>query len=408
MTPEVHGIRAGEEVAAADFSVLCRDAMLNGCKWDPQVGDKNTLASFPLVLKSSSWRRLASLAEQLTEESVEAEAEILGREVLLKDLGLPTALRGILAKKSALTPSLGRVMRFDFHPTGDGWKISEANSDVPGGYSEGSYFTSLVARHFPTLRPAGLPGDAWADALADGIPQNGAVALLSTPAYMEDHQVIALLAKKLRERGCRAHLAKPEQISWRNRVAHLETAWHQGPLDAIVRFYQAEWLSRLPMRTGWPLFFREGITPVVNPASAIITESKRFPLTWEKLSVKLPTWKALLPETRDVWDAGWSNDDGWLLKTAFCNTGDTVSMHELMPAKQWARVRLDAFLRPGNWIAQKRFHSVPIATPVGSRHVCVGVYTVNGRAAGAYARLSEKPLIDFAATDVAVLVEEDD
>jgi hypothetical protein len=38
----------------------------------------------------------------------------------------------------------------------------------------------------------------------------------------------------------------------------------------------------------------------------------------------------------------------------------------------------------------------------------VGVYTVNGRAAGAYARLSEKPLIDFAAIDVALLIEEND
>jgi hypothetical protein len=33
---------------------------------------------------------------------------------------------------------------------------------------------------------------------------------------------------------------------------------------------------------------------------------------------------------------------------------------------------------------------------------------VNGRAVGAYGRLSEKPLIDFAAVDVALLIEEDD
>jgi len=49
-----------------------------------------------------------------------------------------------------------------------------------------------------------------------------------------------------------------------------------------------------------------------------------------------------------------------------------------------------------------------VSTPIGLRHVCVGVYPVNGRAAGAYARLSEKPVIDFAAADVALLLKNDE
>ena len=35
------------------------------------------------------------------------------------------------------TPAMARVVRFDFHPTSEGWKISEANADVPGGYLKG-------------------------------------------------------------------------------------------------------------------------------------------------------------------------------------------------------------------------------------------------------------------------------
>lgn len=42
------------------------------------------------------------------------------------------------------------------------------------------------------------------------------------------------------------------------------------------------------------------------------------------------------------------------------------------------------------------------------QHLCVGVYTVNGKAEGAYARLSEKAIIDFEAADVALLIEDDD
>jgi hypothetical protein len=91
-----------------------------------------------------------------------------------------------------------------------------------------------------------------------------------------------------------------------------------------------------------------------------------------------------------------------------CNTGDTVSVRELMTPAQWLRTRLAVGFSPSNWIAQRRFESVPVSTPAGPAHVCVGVYTVNGRAAGAYTRLSKKPLIDFSATDVALLLENDE
>ena len=36
-----------------------------------------------------------------------------------------------------------------------------------------------------------------------------------------------------------------------------------------------------------------------NPGCAILTESKRLPLVWDQLGIALPTWKRLLPETRD-------------------------------------------------------------------------------------------------------------
>jgi glutathionylspermidine synthase len=225
---------------------------------------------------------------------------------------------------------------------------------------------------------------------------------------MEDHQVISFLAAKLRERGCKTHLAKPEQILWRDGTAHLDTVWHRGPVDVIVKFYQAEWLSRLPEKHGWKNFFRGGKTPVTSPVSAAVSESKRFPLVWNNLSTELPTWRALLPETRDPREAPWERDDNWLVKTAFCNTGDTVSVRTSMKPRDWLFTRLSAKLSPWNWVAQRRFESVPVATPMGPRHACVGVYTVNGRAAGAYARLSVKPIIDFAAADVALLLDDNE
>jgi glutathionylspermidine synthase len=402
------GLRAESPLETKTFEEIRRRAALEGCKWDLQVGDVATLASYPLVMKQSVWDGLAAQAEQLTAEAVAAEEEIARRPELLGRLGLPRALERVLADEEPPPPAAGRVLRFDFHVTTEGWRISEANSDVPGGFSEASPFTAMMVEHYPGLQPAGDPAAAWSNTLAKSAGPGGVVALLSAAGYMEDHQVVAFLAERLRARGCRPHLAKPEQLQWHEGRAHLETAWHRGPLDAVVRFYQAEWLSRLPVETGWKKFFRGGRTPVANPALAVISESKRFPLLWDDLATELPAWRALLPETLDPRQACWSNPDGWVLKSAMCNTGDTVSIRGLMRPRDWLETRLRASLAPSGWIAQRRFESVEVSTPDGPRHVCVGVYTVDGRAAGAYARLSERPLIDFAAVDVALLVEDDD
>ncbi|MDR3459143.1 MAG: glutathionylspermidine synthase family protein [Verrucomicrobiae bacterium] len=388
-----------------DFSALRRQMLLEGCKWDAQVGDECTLAPFPLVMKRSVWNRLTVQAEQLTTEAFAAEQEIAQRPDLLRQLGLPQALQAVLADGAPLTCAAGRVIRFDFHFTTGGWRISEANSDVPGGFTEASLFTKLMARHHTQLQPAGDPLAVWCDALAVAAGTGGIIALLSAPGYMEDHQVTSCLAMHLQRRGCRPHLAKPEQIQWHEGIATLKTSWHSGPLDLVVRFYQAEWLTRLPAESGWRYFFRGGKTPVANPALALISESKRFPLVWNQLSTRLPAWRHLLPETRDLRDAAEFNEENWLLKTALCNTGDTVSIPRLMPAHLWRQTKWRARLAPGNWIAQRRFESVPVPTPIGPRHVCVGIYTVNGKVAGAYTRLSAKPVINFAAVDAALLID---
>lgn len=399
-------ISAEEPIDDSSFSAVRRQAMLEGYKWDSQVGDLTALASFPLVIKQTVWNQLAAHAEALTAEAIAAEKEILERPELLRLLGLPSALRKVFLDRDPLTPAAGRIIRFDFHPTTAGWRISEANSDVPGGFTESSHFTALMARHYPLLRPAGNPAETWCDALAASAGANAHIALLSATPILEDHQVNAYLAARLRERGCHTHLAKPEQIAWHNGFAHLDATWYRGPLASIVRFYQAEWLPKLRQHAGWRCFFRGGQTPVANPPSAVLSESKRFPLAWDHLRTDLPTWRKLLPATLDPREVSSFGDDNWLLKAAYCNNGEAVSMPQLMNPRHWRAIQWRARLWPGNWVAQQRFESIPVATPLGPRHVCIGVYTVNGEAAGVYARLAEKPLMDYLAMDVALLIDD--
>jgi hypothetical protein len=386
-----------------EFARLRRRLVLDHFKWDPQVGDVETLARFPLVLPAATARGLAALAEALAAETALAERELLGRPDLLRRLGLPRRMFRVLADPAVdPSPAAARVIRFDFHPTADGWRISEANSDVPGGYAESSHLPRLMAEHWPQYRPAGDPAGALAQAIHEYHGAPGRVGLLAAPGYVEDQQVVACLAAELRGRGWATVHGRPGQVEWERGRARLRSL----PLDVVVRFFQGEWLARLRDPARWRPLFRGGRTPVCNPGPAILAESKRFPLVWDELTTPLPTWRALLPETRDPRTTDWVRDPDWLLKAAFGNTGDEVIDPTAVPSRVWRRAAWEVRLRPRAWTAQRRFAAVPVQTPAGPMFPCLGVYTVDGRAAGIYGRLSPKPLIDYTAVDVAVLVRD--
>jgi glutathionylspermidine synthase len=395
-------LRAGESLPPDVFTDIRTKLMLRHCKWDPQVEDISTLAPFPLLMRRSEWSRLCADAESLAAEVIQAERELLERSELHATLAVPRPLRKALCAGSP-PPVAVRLMRFDFHPTSNGWRISEVNSDVPGGFCEASEFPRLVSPHVSLTETPADPGAMWADALSHRA--GGHVALLVAPGFMEDQQVVGYMGGLLAERGITPHLIDPAQLAWRDGHAYLRDL----PLVAVVRFYQAEWLARLPRRHRgcWLPLASCGRTPVTNPISAVLTESKRFPLIWDRLRTGLRAWRRLLPETRDPRDAPWRTDDGWLLKSAFCNTGDTVSAASLTPAKDWRKTQWLARLFPRQWIAQRRFETLPIDTPLGDMYPCVGVYTIDGRAAGAYVRLSHRPIVDYRAIDAALLIEPD-
>jgi hypothetical protein len=389
----------------ADFDRVRRRLVLDHFKWDPQVGDVSTLAPFPLVLPADVVAGLGELAEALAAETVAAEAELLGRPDLVGRLGLPRAVRRILADPRAEpTPAAARVIRFDFHPTADGWRISEANSDVPGGYAESSHFPRLMGEHWSDLRPAGDPLAALVEAIHARAGGGGRIGLLAAPGYMEDQQVAAGLADEFRRLGWKTAIGHPGQVEWDGDLARLRVPGGAVAVDVVIRFFQGEWLARLRGVGRWRRLFRGGRTPVCNPGTALLSESKRFPLVWDDLRTPLPAWRTLLPETRDPRAVPWRRDGDWLLKGAFSNNGDEVIDRARSAPRDWRRLARDVGLRPRAWAAQRRFAALPVDTPAGPMYPCLGVYTIDGRAAGVYGRLSPRPLIDYAATDVAILV----
>ncbi len=387
------------------FARVRRRAIFDCCKWDPQVGDSAAIAKHPLVVARGAWLDVVRSAEALARETLAAEAEIVRRPELHKRLGLPRAVRLALRRAASDGPASGtaRLIRFDFHFTDEGWRISEANCDVPGGLNEASGFPPLLAPHYPWAAPVGDPAADYAEALAARAGTGGTVVLAHATAFSDDQQMMTFVGRRLAAKGLNVHLASPSHLRWRGDRAWLDAAWWQGPVDLVVRFFPAEWLNGLPRASDWPRFFAGAGTPLSNPATAIVAQSKRFPLVWDSLETPVPTWRALLPETRDVRDTPWRTSDEWIVKPALGRVGEGIGMRELIDAKEMRSITRDARLWPGSWVAQRRFRVVPAEVANTRVFPCLGVYTLDAKVVGAYGRLAARPLIDSRAADAAVL-----
>jgi len=403
-------LRFGPAIKEDDFRCIRQRMSLDFCKWDVQVGDISTLFPQPLLISAATWEHLSGLAERLATELDKAQEELLSRPELFDALGLPKALRSCFENQflRSQIPSM-RTLRFDFHLTTDGWRISEVNSDVPGGFAEASRYAQLMSQCCCKTRPTGDPATEWTEAVLEVIGGSGRVALLSAIGFLEDQQVTAFLAGQLQTRGIETFLVHdPTQFRWRDGIASVRWAGRDIELNAIVRFYQAEWLAKLPRRTNWRTLLFASRIPVINPALSLLTESKRFPLIWNQLSCQLETWRTLMPESQDPSKCNHQDDGGWVIKGAYANNGDEVFMAGIADVRVWGKISRLAKRRPNAWVLQRRFEAVPVHSDAGPLYPCIGVYTINGRAAGVYARAGVRPIIDYSALDVALLIAEDE
>ena len=98
-------------------------------------------------------------------------------------------------------------------------------------------------------------------------------------------------------------------------------------------------------------------------------------------------------------------DDDWIYKPALGRVGEGISIKGAITEKERLRIVKAARRDPGNWLAQRKFNSRPLTDVNGEVfHLCVGVFTVNGKSAGLYGRISPYPRIDDRAKDIPLLV----
>lgn len=403
-----HGLAATPTFEAEQMIRIRRDAISLAGRMDPQVFDQCGIASFALKIRPDTLEHLFSEAELAWRELVDFERRLLTSSSLWKRLCLPRRLTALMQSGSAHQQKSVRYARFDFHPTSTGWAVSEINADVPGGLLEAGPLAHIVAREVPS-EVSFIPQPARVLAAAIDAACNthdGVIALLHATSYSDDAQVMHCVRRELEALGRRAALASPLHLCLVNNQPHLTTTNEQ--VAGVFRFFPAEWLANLPRRGTW----REAVTHadlvVCNPLSAALLQSKRLPLLASELNHPLPVWSRLCPPCSALGARVFRRqlaEDHEVLKPAWGRVGAGVCIRGVTGDKETRGATISARLHPSQWLVQQRFTSVPVMVADIPQHVCLGVYVVNGRAAGIYGRVARQPLIDSRAQDIAVLVE---
>jgi hypothetical protein len=119
------------------------------------------------------------------------------------------------------------------------------------------------------------------------------------------------------------------------------------PVAAIVRFYQGEWLARLPHRTGWRHLFAGGVTPVAKPRRRDPFRIQAFAAAvWTNCG---PTCQRFVDTCRRRATAGHTlaaRRESWPAQDRVLQHGDSVTLRESTPRPKWLRTWLDVLASP--------------------------------------------------------------
>lgn len=381
-------------------------------KWDPQFLDNNTIAKYALVLTKEEHKELEKLTLKLDEETRRAENFLNLNSKCSKSLKLPRKIKKEIKSMKNYEPDRNiRLMRFDFHPTVDEkWAVSEVNSDVPGGYAEGSLMPLEAMKYLEEKYSFISFGDILVGAITKKVPKNGRVMLVHCTCYSDDRQVMQYLGDRLKAEGYTVIYGAADHVRFKDNKAYCILDGNEGNIDVIVRFDPIEWLIDIKPKK-WQGYFNT-VTTSCNHPIAIFAQTKRFPFVWdelEKQGMDFSGWRELLPETISIKELKKRKDkEMYIFKPANGRVGEKISIKEACRDDEYKKILLDVKLRPWRYVAQKRFESKPLKGEQGEEyHVCIGSYTVDGCHGGYYARISDTPRIDSNAADIPVLIEGD-
>jgi len=387
-------------------------AIFDACKWDLCVNDKNTLSEYAIVLDYEDYQLLKNATNKLSRETIDAELFLKDNKDCIKNLALPSHIIKQLSKFSNYDQSKHiRLMRFDFHPTTNGFKISEVNSDVPAGFAEASALNEIALNYIDNSHDFFAPKN-FSDQLVLNIKTHmhaqDYIALIHCTAYSDDRQVVEYIGNALKKEGIMPIYLGPDSIAFEDKKAVSLQKYSQHSLGGMIRVFPIEWLVDLPKKIKWDGFF-DTITMCCNHAIAIYAQTKRFPLVFDALKKRglvFDAWEQFLPKTYDPRAVKKRIDSSMIIiKPALGRVGEDITIDGTMPQKTIAQIKKLAKRYPKDFVAQEKFESVPLAAEDKSLyHACIGAFSINGEFAGLYGRLSPSPRMDRDAIDTPVLV----
>lgn len=194
----------------------------------------------------------------------------------------------------------------------------------------------LASRLFSGLRPHGDLAQGITQGFESLLKGQGSIGLVHATSYSDDRQVVEFLSHSLRDKGFNTAIIAPDHVQWNGSKATSIALGQECELDGLVRFFPAEWLIDLPRSSQWPKYFASNL-PACNHPAAILAQSKRLPLVWDKLKINVPTWHELLPVTVDPKRIDFRQYE-WILKPAFGRVGEDVSIREVITQREWKRI----------------------------------------------------------------------
>ncbi|MBR6253642.1 MAG: glutathionylspermidine synthase family protein [Clostridia bacterium] len=385
------------------------DAMFDCYKWDPYFLDNNTIAQHVLILTKEEHELLKKYTEELDEETRNGEVFLNAHKEYIKPLALPRGIRKDINNITNYDPQKNiRLMRYDFHPVENGdFALSEVNSDVPGGFAESSLLPVLAKNTIGENNYTNIDfSESLINAIVSKTKANGNIMLVHCTSYSDDRQVMQFLGDKLEKLGFHILYGAGDHVVFKDNEAYSILSGNECKLDAIIRFTPLEWMIGMKPKR-WGGYFYTTTTSCNHPI-AIYAQTKRFPLVWDELEkngISMQTWRKLLPDTIEVKDV--KGKEGYIFKPACGRVGENISIKEACSKEEYSKILKDVKRHPKQYLAQKMFKSRPIKSDDGEEfHVCLGSYSVDGKHAGYYARLSRLPRIDSNAQDIPVLIEQ--
>jgi hypothetical protein len=397
---------------------LVRELAAEYLLWDTFVQGSSRVSLHPLVLSAQLHRQAVRTAEwvALAIETVGRIAQSDPEEERLYHFH-PDVTR--LARASRAAGDDAALMRLDLLLDASlQWRVCEVNADCPGGHNEAHALPRLARRDgFP---PGIAPGNVLGKLATrlrtlarrrDG--SEGTVALIFATAYAEDLQVCAIIKKAIESQGGQAVLAPPTAL----KMAGGRLRASRVVVDALYRFFPTEYMEGQTNIGDIADAVESGTVRTLSSFSHMFAQSKLSMARAHvhRRSLPAPLRAAVESGLAHTVDAGELREEdlllereAWVLKRDLGRVGDEVFVGAVCEPEEWAKaVREIGRLRAGGepWIAQRFVPQATFATPWGRMLVTLGVYLLDGRFVGYFARVSPVSHVSHDALCVPVFVE---